>query len=184
MQQYRLTHKKQIKDYLLKNRKKILKQQNEYYLKHKEQLIKYSKDYYKNHKEKIKQYKKEYQKNLSKEQRERKIQNYYNKLKINTNFKIICYLRNRIYYAIKNNSKFKSTLELLGCSIKKLKEHLQEQFTNDMSWSNYGKWHIDHIKPCASFDLSKPSEQRKCFNYTNLQPLWAKENLSKGTKND
>jgi hypothetical protein len=49
-----------------------------------------------------------------------------------------------------------------------------------MSWSNYGKWHVDHIKSCASFDLSKEDEQRKCFHYTNLQPLWAEENLSKG----
>jgi hypothetical protein len=51
-----------------------------------------------------------------------------------------------------------------------------------MSWSNWGKfgWHIDHIRPCASFDLSKKSEQLKCFNYSNLQPLWAVENLKKG----
>jgi hypothetical protein len=50
-----------------------------------------------------------------------------------------------------------------------------------MNWDNYGfyGWHIDHIRPCASFDLSKPSEQRKCFNYTNLQPLWATENWGK-----
>lgn len=53
-----------------------------------------------------------------------------------------------------------------------------------MSWDNYGMygWHIDHIKPCSSFDLSNPAEQKICFHYTNLQPLWAKENLSKGKK--
>jgi hypothetical protein len=53
-----------------------------------------------------------------------------------------------------------------------------------MNWQNYGQWHIDHIRPCASFDLKDPIEQAKCFNYTNLQPLWAKENLSKGAKNE
>jgi hypothetical protein len=51
-----------------------------------------------------------------------------------------------------------------------------------MSFKNYGKWHIDHIRPCASFDLSKASEQKECFHYTNLQPLWAEDNLSKGIK--
>jgi len=51
-----------------------------------------------------------------------------------------------------------------------------------MSWNNHGEWHIDHIKPCTSFDLSKLSEQKKCFHYKNLQPLWAKDNLSKGAK--
>jgi len=57
-----------------------------------------------------------------------------------------------------------------------------------MTWDNHGtghngkgmkEWHIDHIKPCASFDLSKPSQQRKCFHYSNMQPLWAKDNLKK-----
>jgi len=51
-----------------------------------------------------------------------------------------------------------------------------------MSFSNYGKWHIDHIIPCARFDLRKPNEQKKCFNYKNLQPLWAFDNLSKNDK--
>ena len=51
-----------------------------------------------------------------------------------------------------------------------------------MSWDNYGEWHIDHIVPCASFDLSKKSEQKKCFHYTNLQLPWARDNLLKGCK--
>lgn len=51
-----------------------------------------------------------------------------------------------------------------------------------MSWDNYGERHVDHIKPCAKFDLSKPDEQRACFHYTNLQPLWAKDNIAKGCR--
>jgi hypothetical protein len=75
-----------------------------------------------------------------------------------------------------------NTEELLGCSIENLKKHLEKQFTQGMSWKNYGKWHVDHIKPCANFDLSKKTEQQKCFNYNNLQPLWAVDNLKKGVK--
>ena len=51
-----------------------------------------------------------------------------------------------------------------------------------MSWNNYGEWHVDHIKPCAKFDLSEEEQQKKCFNYKNLQPLWGEDNLKKGDK--
>ena len=51
-----------------------------------------------------------------------------------------------------------------------------------MSWDNQGEWHIDHIIPCASFDLTNEEEQEKCFHYTNLQPLWAIDNMVKGCK--
>ena len=71
---------------------------------------------------------------------------------------------------------------LLGCEIDYLMYHLQERFKPGMSWDNYGDWHIDHIKPCAKFNLSDPRQQLKCFNYKNLQPLWAEDNLSKGAK--
>ena len=59
---------------------------------------------------------------------------------------------------------------------------VMKKFVSGMSWENYGKWHIDHIKPCASFNLLEEDEQKKCFHYTNLQPLWAKDNLKKGGK--
>jgi hypothetical protein len=72
------------------------------------------------------------------------------------------------------------THEYIGCSIAELREHLQKQFTARMSWDNYGAWHIDHKRPCASFDLSKREEQLACFHFTNLQPLWAADNISKG----
>ena len=77
-----------------------------------------------------------------------------------------------------------NTMMLLGCEIDYLLYHIQEQFTHGMSWDNYGigGWEMDHIKPCSLFDLSKKSEQLKCFYYTNLQPLWAEENIRKGNK--
>ena len=97
-------------------------------------------------------------------------------------FRLIVGLRNKLRSALKMNRKSLSTMFLIGCEIDYLMFHIQEQFQPGMSWDNYGEWHIDHIKPCALFDLSQPSEQYKCFNYTNLQPLWAEENLSKGAK--
>jgi len=102
--------------------------------------------------------------------------------KYNKKNKLTAYLRKRIWEALRNNYKSAHTLELLGCSVKFLKLWLQLQFKDGMSWSNYGKWHVDHIRPCASFDMSNSEHQKACFNYTNLQPLWAKDNLEKSAK--
>jgi hypothetical protein len=97
-------------------------------------------------------------------------------------FRIKCSLRSRLCQALKNNWKSGNTLELLGCTVEYLKNHLEDRFQEGMTWENHGEWHIDHIRPCASFDLSKTEQQGECFHYTNLQPLWAFDNLSKGSK--
>ena len=75
-------------------------------------------------------------------------------------------------------------MELLGVSMNEVRAYLELQFKSGMTWENYGYkgWHIDHIIPCASFDLTDPEQQRRCFHYTNLQPLWWHENLAKGDK--
>lgn len=102
----------------------------------------------------------------------------------NIGFRMSVNLRARTRHALKGKTKVESTLKMLGCSPEELRVYLESKFTNGMSWSNYGRygWHIDHIMPCDSFDLSKPEEQRKCFHYTNLQPLWWRDNMSKGNK--
>jgi len=99
-------------------------------------------------------------------------------------FKLIKTLRSRLLCAInrQNSSKNNTTIELLGCSVSFLKVYLSEKFKKGMTWENHGEWHIDHIKPCSLFNLLNEDEQKKCFHYTNLQPLWASENLSKGCK--
>ena len=109
----------------------------------------------------------------------RKYHRYRNKYDMK--FRITNTLRSRVRAAIKNKGGVKSfkTMKLIGCSINKCIKHLEKQFKDNMSWSNYGKWHIDHKIPCVSFDLSKISEQKECFNYKNLQPLWAIDNLKK-----
>ena len=109
------------------------------------------------------------------------------RLKTDPEFKLRESLSHRVRRAIydQRGSKSAKTLELLGCSIKEVRIHLENQFREGMTWENHGiyGWHIDHIIPCSSFDLTKKEEQIKCFHYTNLQPLWAEENLSKGNKN-
>ncbi len=75
-----------------------------------------------------------------------------------------------------------TTKQLLGCDMQFLKRHLSSKWTEGMSWENYGKWHIDHIIPCAEFDLTNQDQRNKCFHYSNLQPLWARDNHMKSDK--
>ena len=93
-------------------------------------------------------------------------------------------MRNRFLRAVTHDYKQTSCLELLGCSIKEFKKHLESKFKDGMTWKNRGVkgWHIDHIIPCDSFDLTKLEEQKKCFHYSNMQPLWWYENLAKSNK--
>ena len=92
-------------------------------------------------------------------------------------------LRSRLYKCVAGGYKNPS-FQYVGCSIDKLKKHLESKFTKGMTWENYGAWHIDHIRPCASYDLTIEEEIHRCFNYTNLQPLWAADNIRKGDKWD
>jgi hypothetical protein len=101
------------------------------------------------------------------------------------NFKMRNTLRSRIWTVLKRKktTQLASTLTLLGVdNVATVINHIEKQFKNKMNWNNHGEWHIDHIKPCASFDLKCPVQQLACFNYNNLQPLWASENMSKGAK--
>lgn len=107
-----------------------------------------------------------------------------NRSKVDPAFKLLRYARTRIYIALKRQlaGKELSTLSLTGCTTGQLKSHIENQFKENMCWENYGSWHVDHIKPCCKFDLSNVLEQQKCFHYSNLQPLWAKDNLEKRGK--
>lgn len=102
------------------------------------------------------------------------------KYALNPMWNLINNLRRRLRYCLHGKRKEKNTMSLIGCSSKTLRQHIETQFMNGMTWENYGQWHVDHIIPCSAFDFSKPGEQEKCFHYTNLQPLWAKDNLIKG----
>lgn len=106
----------------------------------------------------------------------------YESIKRNTDFNYLLSksLRDRLYKAVTRDSKIHSATILVGCSIDELRLHLESQFVDGMNWNNYGEWHIDHIRPCSSFDLSDPSQQAECFHFSNLRPLWEYENKSKG----
>jgi hypothetical protein len=105
-------------------------------------------------------------------------------MKTDPAFKLKEQCRKRVYDALRGRGrKVARTIELIGCEWETLQAHLKSKFTEGMSWDNYGKngWEVDHIRPCASFDLQQPEQQRECFHYTNLQPLWSKHNSSKGS---
>jgi hypothetical protein len=102
-----------------------------------------------------------------------------NKYNNDTNYRLALNLRNRLSYAIRCRV---SAVRDLGCSIEDLKRHLESKFQEGMTWENYGSWHIDHIKPLAAFNLQDSEDLRFACHYSNLQPLWAKDNLKKGNK--
>ncbi len=178
--------KEHMKEYNDKpeNKVKIAKRMKENYEKNREENLKKLKEYCdkpENKKKILKQMKERY--GLNKEKILKQQKEYLrNRRKTNPNFKILCNLRRRICHALKGETKSLNTSFLIGCDIDYFMYYLQKKFTKGMTWDNYGMWHMDHIKPCAKFDLSKKSEQLECFHYTNLQPLWAEENRIKSDK--
>ncbi len=164
--------------------------------------VKYSVNYYKDNQDKIKKYysiplvaerrkknkrqwnidnkiyNSEYRKRTKLDRNEQRRKRYKN----DPEYRILSLLRSRLYYALKGICKSDSTIKLLGCSVEKLMIHLESLFEEGMTWNNQGEWEIDHIKPCDSFDLTDPVQQRKCFNYINLQPMWKADNIRKGNK--
>lgn len=95
------------------------------------------------------------------------------------NWKLKCRLRWFLRQGLKGRQKCTRAEELLGCDIESFKLHLESLFQPGMSFENYGKWHIDHIMPCAIFDLTNREHQKRCFHFSNLRPLWAEDNLRK-----
>ena len=155
-----------------------------YYENNKDKIRARHKKYYKKNTDKmLAQHKKYYQKYSKRpEVKDRRNKRQKQRLKTDVNFRLKVTLRSRLQQALKRNTKSASTLALLGCSVDHLKKHLEKQFQPGMTWNNKSKWHVDHIVPCNSFDLTDPYEQQQCFHYSNLQPLWKSENLSKGGK--
>ena len=178
--------KPKIKTYRIKN-SALIKTKNKKYQEENSEKIKFrSKEYYRKNSKIIKTRSKSYrEKNVE----DLKIkQNDYVKKRLKTDpiFKMVRNLRRRLLFVLNQQSGKKGikTLDGIGCTPEFLKNHLEAQFKEDMTWENHGLkgWHVDHIKPCSAFDLNNPEEQKMVNHYTNLQPLWWYENLSKGDK--
>ena len=144
------------------NKERIRERGTQYYLQNREAVLKYSRAWAKKNREEI-----------NRKNRERR--------RGNINYNVRSRLNNQLKRALAGNTKTESIVLLLGCSMKEFVSHMESQFSEGMSWDNYGRygWHIDHIKPCASFNLADPLQQKECFHYTNLQPLWCKDNMRK-----
>ena len=111
---------------------------------------------------------------------QRKYKNF--KKKTDPEYKLLHNMRKGMWRVLKKTKKSNSTLKLTGCSLEELRKHLENKFEDGMSWDNYGVWHVDHIIPCANFDFSDPKQQKICFHYTNLQPMWGEDNMKKGSR--
>ena len=104
--------------------------------------------------------------------------------RLNIQFKLAVNLRGRLGRYTNGTVKGGSAVSDLGCTLEELKRHLESQFVDGMNWTNWSRdgWHIDHIKPLSSFDLTDRDQFVKAAHFTNLRPLWAKDNLSKWAK--
>ena len=197
--------RRKAREWYWKNRKKELERQKKYRMrpevKERKRLydLKTKKQYYINNREKIlkkkailakrpeeitrkKNYNKIYRINNFEEIQQWNTAYIRKRYKTDLNYKLKKVLRARMNMALGHNWKAARTAELLGASIPEVWNHLEKQFQPGMTRKNHGLWHIDHIKPCVTFDLSDPEQQKKCFHYTNLQPLWAFDNISKGKR--
>lgn len=184
----------------VKNNSEILKKKHrERYYANRDSYIKKGKQYRDNRTDEQKERKKKYDKEYKEKNKEKllawrlknadKIREHKRIWSNNKAATDICYrikrnIRTRIRCALKPNNAYKvdTSENLLGCSIDFFKNYMESLFTEGMNWDKFlsADIEIDHIKPCAKFDLTKESEQRKCFHYTNCQPMWWFDNNKKG----
>ena len=174
--------KEQKKAYRERNKDKFIEYKKDWRKSNRERLLVKGKTYYETNKEIIKIKNKNYRSRQEVKQKRNDALRLRRKNDIQ--YRLNFMLRKRLTTAIKNNQKSGSAVKDLGCTIEELKQYLESKFSPGMTWDNHGLngWHIDHIKPLVSFDLTDRKQLLEACHYTNLQPLWAKDNLSKSDK--
>ena len=166
---------KRNKRYYEENREKIRRQQRKYYLENKERLkVVHSENYYKNWKH-LREGQAEYYQTYRDVINSRRKKFYEG----NPKARVVRSLRSRLYSILKGKSK--KTMDFIGCDRDHLNRHLEVQFKKGMTWANYGKvWVVDHHLPVSAFDHNNAKEVDACWHFSNLKPMWVKENMSKG----
>ncbi len=170
------------KVYRSKNAKRIAEKRHKHYCADRERILTVCSKYRRAHREKKAARDKVYRDTHRSKIRVWMREYVKRRRRTDSSFRIMGNLRHRIWRVLKGERKLVAFTKVLGCSADFLRQYLQAQFQPGMTWENYGKWHVDHKRPCATFDLSKKREQKKCFHYTNLQPLWAIDNIRKRAK--
>ena len=154
-----------------KNKEKLSKNHKIWSKKNREHLREYHAKWREENREDLNEYKRIYEKT---------------KKDTDPSYRLACYTRTAIYTCLKERdiTKYKNTFDLLPYSLEELITHLESKFKEGMTWDNYGEWHVDHIKPMVSFNIQSPEDKsfQECWSLSNLQPLWGRENLSKGSR--
>lgn len=193
MRRYRESHREEFALYREKTKEHRISYNRKYSEEHREELRLKAAKYNALRKEKVKLY---YQlpeiKERCKKNRERwceENRDHYNEwcrnyYKNNINHRIAVSMRNSLSKCVKGLVKYGKAMVLLGCTVDEFKLHIESLWVEGMTWDNYGVggWSFDHIKPIAAFDLSQESEQRECFHWSNFQPMWLLDNISKNSR--
>ena len=163
----------------------------------------YSKRYYSKHKERVRngwarwrdanhydflEYRRFYKLAMSKESKQKERERNSRRGRDSLNLRLRRNLSGRLTHILRGSRKSAPFLNLLGCSVEDFKIYIESKFDVGMSWDNWGKgcdkWNLDHIVPCALFDLTKSEHQKRCFHFSNYQPMWQPDNARKYSKSD
>lgn len=174
----KICYNAKCKEYKIKNKEKVSENSKQYYEANKEKIAEYYKEHYIENKDTYMENNKQWRE----ENRETINQKANERLKIDPVYKLKRHYRHKVYNALKGIGE-KNINKITDCSIDFLKEWLEYNFTDDMSMDNYGEiWQVDHVIPCARFNLNNEEEIKHCFRWTNVQPLLRNHNSSKQSK--